>query len=519
MLARRGRNLDGRSPPLRRDDPHPRRLSRPPVHRRRLRRRDRTGGAAGPRQGIVYSSRRPRHLHRPADTVPGGPLSLPRRRPDGPASGATRHGHGRGRRDHGDRAQPPPRDRPPVSSGIGAHRTRLRPARPVPPPRRDAGGGPPRPRRRRAGSVSGAGLRPPARGAGPVIIESILTTRDALGTANFAPMGVEWGEREIVIKPFVETTTFRNLRDTGAAVVNLTDDVMLFARGAISTARFPTVLATVVRGVVLEAACSWREVEVRSLDATPPRARVVTAVVHQGFRREFLGFNRARHAVLDLGGDRGRRFGGMGAGVHAPSLLLEARSAPELGAEGPDAPRALEFARRFAAHHGIDARLHFCLHRTIPAHAGLGSGTQLALAVARATAELYGLPQEVTALARAVDRGRRSAVGTWTFAFGGFVLEGGRRTSDDGPAPLLTRLPIPAGWRCVVVVPEGESGRAGDEEAAAFARLPPPDGREVERVAHLVLMQLLPAVAVADLRAFGAALTEVQRITGGAGGA
>ena len=132
-----------------------------------------------------------------------------------------------------------------------------------------------------------------------MIIESILTTLDALGTANFAPMGVEWGEREIVIKPFVETTTFHNLRDTGAAVVNLTDDAMLFARGAISTARFPTLPAAVVPGVVLEAACSWREVEVRSLDATPPRARIVTAVAHQGFRREFLGFNRARHAVLE----------------------------------------------------------------------------------------------------------------------------------------------------------------------------------------------------------------------------
>lgn len=132
-----------------------------------------------------------------------------------------------------------------------------------------------------------------------MIIESILTTLDAGGTPNIAPMGVEWGEDEIVIKPFLETTTFRNLRDTGVAVVNLTDDVMPFARGAIATPEFPTVPAARVRGVVLEAACSWREVEVRALDATPPRARVVTRVVHRGFRREFIGFNRARAAVLE----------------------------------------------------------------------------------------------------------------------------------------------------------------------------------------------------------------------------
>lgn len=132
-----------------------------------------------------------------------------------------------------------------------------------------------------------------------MIIESVLTTMDAGGAVNFAPMGVEWGDDEIVVKPFLETTTFRNLQATRVAVVNLTDDVMLFAQGATANVQFPAVPAQRVRGVVLEAACSWREVEVTSLDATPPRARVVTRVVHRGVRREFLGFNRARHAVLE----------------------------------------------------------------------------------------------------------------------------------------------------------------------------------------------------------------------------
>jgi len=132
-----------------------------------------------------------------------------------------------------------------------------------------------------------------------VIIESVLTTMDDGGAINFAPMGVEWGEEEIVIKPFLETTTFRNLEATRVAVVNLTDDVMVFAQGAIANVQFPAVPATLVRGVVLDAACSWRELEVRALDATPPRARIVTRVVHRGVRREFLGFNRARHAVLE----------------------------------------------------------------------------------------------------------------------------------------------------------------------------------------------------------------------------
>ncbi len=132
-----------------------------------------------------------------------------------------------------------------------------------------------------------------------MIIESILTTMDEHGKVNFAPMGVEWGERQIVIKPYQETTTFRNLLATRAAVLNLTDNVMIFAQGALGDPQFPAVPATVVRGVVLEDACSWRELEVREVDTSGLRARIVAQVIHHGFRREFLGFNRARHAVLE----------------------------------------------------------------------------------------------------------------------------------------------------------------------------------------------------------------------------
>jgi uncharacterized protein len=132
-----------------------------------------------------------------------------------------------------------------------------------------------------------------------VIIESIVTTVDPSGSINFAPMGVEWGDETIVLKPFLETTTFRNLSATGVAVVNITDDVMLFAEGAISSPQFPSTPAAVVKGAVLEAACSWRELRVVTIDATPPRSRIEARVVHRGTRREFIGFNRARHAVLE----------------------------------------------------------------------------------------------------------------------------------------------------------------------------------------------------------------------------
>jgi uncharacterized protein len=132
-----------------------------------------------------------------------------------------------------------------------------------------------------------------------VILETIVTTLDPEGRANFAPMGVEWGEDEIVAKPYRETTTFRNLTTHGEAVVNLVDDVSYFVKGALGSPSFTSRPAVKVRGVVLDGACSWREIRVKEAHTSEPRARFVCEVVHRGVLREFIGYNRARGAVLE----------------------------------------------------------------------------------------------------------------------------------------------------------------------------------------------------------------------------
>src|SRR4029450_6934093 len=132
-----------------------------------------------------------------------------------------------------------------------------------------------------------------------MIIESIVTTVDLSGHVNCAPMGVEWGDEIIVLKPFLDTATYRNVVATEAAVVNLIDDSRVFARAAISNPEYPPTPAAGVQGVVLADGCSWRELAVRSIDSTPPRSRIEMAVVHCGVTREFIGYNRARHAVLE----------------------------------------------------------------------------------------------------------------------------------------------------------------------------------------------------------------------------
>lgn len=223
---------------------------------------------------------------------------------------------------------------------------------------------------------------------------------------------------------------------------------------------------------------------------------------------------RLHFGVLDLRGTRGRWFGGIGAAAPAPTLLVSASHAPSLTVDGDDAARARDCAARVLAHFGITrgARIH--VHRALPSHVGLGSGTQLALAVARALTELYDLDTRTSCLARIVGRARRSAIGTWTFEGGGLVVEGGRREGGDDPAPLLARLPFPASWRCVVAVPDAAPGVSGTAEAQAFADLPSPPEGDVERVAYLVLMALLPALVEGDITMFGSALSEVQERTG-----
>jgi hypothetical protein len=132
-----------------------------------------------------------------------------------------------------------------------------------------------------------------------MIIETVTTTINPDGTVNCAAMGVEWGDDAIVIKPYRSTRTLRNLQARGAAVVNLTDDILLFTQAALEDPHPPTRPAAVVDGAVLVDACSWREVTVDAIDATGSWARVTTRVVGRGTGREFVGFSRACHAVLE----------------------------------------------------------------------------------------------------------------------------------------------------------------------------------------------------------------------------
>jgi beta-ribofuranosylaminobenzene 5'-phosphate synthase len=224
---------------------------------------------------------------------------------------------------------------------------------------------------------------------------------------------------------------------------------------------------------------------------------------------------RLHLGMLAVAGDGARRFGGLGVSVSRPAVVLEARPARDLSAEGADAERALAFARRSRDALGLTGGAHLRVVAAIPPHVGLGSGTKLALAVAQALASLEGREVAAPGLAQAAGRAARSAVGLWTFALGGLVVEGGVRRGVERPAPLLAQHPMPEEWRAVLVVPKAEPGLSGPAEEAAFQRLVPSAERSAA-IAQLVLTSLLPALVERDLDEFGAALTHVQQLVGDA---
>jgi beta-RFAP synthase len=222
---------------------------------------------------------------------------------------------------------------------------------------------------------------------------------------------------------------------------------------------------------------------------------------------------RLHLGFLDLNGGLGRRFGSLGLALEEPRTSLELRRAAADTTAGPQAGRARVYLEKAAAALAVPGGHALTILQAIPEHAGLGSGTQLALAVAAALRSLHGLPLDAERDASLLDRGARSGLGMAFFRQGGVVLDGGR-SGPEGPVPVIARLPFPADWRILLILDRSRQGMHGDAEAAAFAALPEFPSELAAHLCRLAVMLALPALAEADIRGFGRAITEIQRHIG-----
>jgi beta-ribofuranosylaminobenzene 5'-phosphate synthase len=225
---------------------------------------------------------------------------------------------------------------------------------------------------------------------------------------------------------------------------------------------------------------------------------------------------RLHLGMLDLRGDLGRRFGSIGVAIQRPNVVVEASCAKSWRVDGVEMERTKRVIDRFCQHYPLPAAAHVCVQESIPAHMGLGSGTQLALAIGLALARLYGLEIPLQEMAHHLERGIHSGIGLEAFHSGGFVIDGGKAMDGGGGVPpLLIRYPFPEGWFFVVVISEPEhKGVSGRDETSAFRGLPSPSADLVGRICRLLVMKMLPALVERCVIDFGGALTEIQRLVG-----
>jgi beta-ribofuranosylaminobenzene 5'-phosphate synthase len=234
---------------------------------------------------------------------------------------------------------------------------------------------------------------------------------------------------------------------------------------------------------------------------SPSRVRI------QAPARLHLGF-------MDLNGGLGRRYGSLGLALEGLFTRIQVERATTFLASGACGERALGYAKRLFGVLDLDGGVRIQVQRAIPQHAGLGSGTQLAVAVGVAIDRLHGLGLGARRIAYLQGRGVRSGIGIGAFDGGGFMVDGGHGPGEDELPPVIVRMGFPEHWRVLLVFDTQVQGLYGRPERSAFEALPGFEPRTAERLCRLVMMQILPALSRQDLHPFAQGIGELQSVVG-----
>lgn len=215
-----------------------------------------------------------------------------------------------------------------------------------------------------------------------------------------------------------------------------------------------------------------------------------------------------------------RLYGALGVALDQPRLSLRAEPAESVVAP-PGSQSLVETVCDRLDVPGTTVTI----TESLPPHVGLGSGTQLALAVAVAVGEAYGQTVDIRKLAPKLGRGGRSGIGVATFETGGFILDSGHPTArftTDRPAdgawtvpPVAARHRIPDDWRFLIVLPDADPGRSGEtEDESIRSVVEQADPEPADKISGILTRRVLPAIATGNPERFGSAVAEIGRRNG-----
>lgn len=230
---------------------------------------------------------------------------------------------------------------------------------------------------------------------------------------------------------------------------------------------------------------------------------------------------RIHVTLIDLNGSIGRVDGGVGFAINDPFIEIKAKESEEVVVigEAKNFERFVSVSKKFKSNFGYGIEVKVLADYR--AHVGLGSGTQISLAVGKAYSEIYDLKLSIRDIAKITGRGGTSGIGVSVFEGGGFIVDGGHSWKEKGdflpssaskakPAPTISRLDFPD-WEVILAIPDF-SGAYEKVEVELFKRNCPIPIEEVRELSHLILMKLLPAVAESDLDSFNEAIRRIQSL-------
>jgi len=222
---------------------------------------------------------------------------------------------------------------------------------------------------------------------------------------------------------------------------------------------------------------------------------------------------RLHMGFIDLSGSLGRHFGSIGVALNEINTRLSISYADKLCFSGIKSSRAKACLQRLCNTLNVADTLHLELEASIPEHVGLGSGTQMSIAIGMALNAFYELGLSVRDIAQLSARGARSGIGIAIFEQGGLIVDGGRGAHTVTP-PVISRMNIPDDWQFILVFDSRGQGLHGNAEIQAFKALPAFPQEEAARLCYLLMMQGLPALAEANIALFGDSITQLQRSVG-----